>query len=90
MLGYTPPQPRFWKALLVTAPFVAVVAWSLQFFHIPIPPRIVIVGAIAAWLVMAATVHARVSNDWRTQYQVDRLEQDERTKVAPNTRISRE
>lgn len=29
-------------------------------------------GAVAAWLLMAATVQARVSNDWRTQYQIDR------------------
>lgn len=76
MLGYSPPQPRFWKALLATAPFVACVAWSLQFFHIQIPSRFVIVGAIAAWLVMAAAVHARVSDDWRAQDQLDRLDLD--------------
>ena len=61
-----------WKALLVCAPVVALVAWSLQFFRVNIPSRFVMAGAVAAWLLMAATVQARVSNDWRTQYQIDR------------------
>lgn len=72
VLGYTPPQPRFWKALLVCAPVVALVAWSLQFFRINVPSRIVMAGAVVAWLLLAATVQARVTNDWRTQYQLDR------------------
>lgn len=90
MLGYTPPQPRFWKALLISGPFVAVVAWSVQLFHMHIPTRVLIVAGIAAWLVIAATVHARVSNDWRSQYGLDRSVADHRTSVTRTTRVDKQ
>lgn len=90
MLGYTPPQPMFWKALLASAPLVAIVAWSVQLFHIHIPTRVLIVAAIAAWLVIAATIHARISNDWRTQYGLDRSMTDHTTSVTTTTYVDRQ
>lgn len=68
MLGYDPPQPRYWKALLVVAPLVAQVAWSLHLIHIKLPAPLLIGGAIISWLVLAQGVNARVTDDWRARF----------------------
>jgi len=70
VLGYTPPKPMFWKALLTVAPLVALVSWSLHLIHIVLPTPVLVGCALLAWLVIAAGVHARVSNDWRTQWAI--------------------
>lgn len=75
--------------MLTVAPLVALVAWTVPLFHIHIPNRIVIVAAVIAWVVIAAAVHSRVSNDWRAQYSLDRMEADHRTSVAPNVSITK-
>jgi hypothetical protein len=72
MFGYTPPQPKLWKALVVCAPFVAAVAWSIQLFHVNVPTPVLVGGTVVAWLILSTAVHARVSNDWRAQYELDR------------------
>jgi hypothetical protein len=71
VLGYTPPQPQFWKALIAVAPIVAVVAWSLHFIHIVMPLPVLIGVSAAAWVVIAGAVHSRVSNDWRSQWNIE-------------------
>lgn len=67
MLGYEPPEPKFWKALFVTAPLVALFGWFIAGrLHIPRLFAWIIFGC--AWVVCAATVHARVIDDWRAKY----------------------
>jgi hypothetical protein len=78
VLGYTPPPPRFWKALLVVAFPVALVAWTVPLFHINMPTRILVVFAVAAWLTISSIVHARVSNDWQANYSIEEYEANRR------------
>lgn len=71
VLGYTPPPPRFWKALVTVALPVALIAWTVPMFHVHMPMRVLVIFAVAAWLVIASIVHARVSNDWRANYSIE-------------------
>jgi hypothetical protein len=71
MLGYTPPKPRLWKALVACAPFVAAVAWAIHVLDVNVPTPVLLAGAVVAWLILSAAVHARVSNDWRAHYELD-------------------
>lgn len=89
MLGYEPPQPRYWKALLVVTPFVGVVAWSLPLIRIRLPAAVVVGVAIPVALVIAATVHYRMLYDWRSKWQMDVFTETRSTAVAPKTRIDR-
>ena len=90
MLGYEPPPPRFWKALLVVAFPVALVAWSLPLVHIKLPSAVLIGGAIFAWLAIAVAINSRVTNDWRAQDTMNLEEFQRQTSVAPNTRVEEE
>lgn len=90
MLGYTPPQPQFWKALLAVAPFVALVVWSIQFFHVNIPRPVIFALGIGAWFAIAAAVNARVANDWRAEYTLNREAIERETSVTPNVRVENE
>lgn len=61
------PKPHIAKALVVTAPLVALFGWFIAGrFRIPAPYAIPVF--IGAWIAVSATVHARVKNDWRTRF----------------------
>lgn len=90
MLGYTPPRPQFWKALMATAIPIAFVTWSVQFFHMRIPQNVLVVLAIGAWFAIAYTINSRVSNDWRAQYELNVLEVEHERAVTPSVQIKDE
>jgi len=87
MFGRTPSQPKYWKALVAFAPFVAIVAWSLSLFHVHIVEWLLITIAAVIWLFGSAAINARVSNDWRAEYDMNVMITEHRSSVARNTRI---
>lgn len=88
MLGYTPPAPKLWKALIAVAPFVAFIAWSVPLFiHVHVPMPVLIGAAVVAWAGISAAVNARVSNDWRAQYEMNLGIADHRSSVGRNVEI---
>ena len=90
MLGYTPPRPTIWKALLATAVPVAFVTWSVRLFHVNIPFYVLVVLAIGAWLAISATVQSRMLDDWRSQYAMNLTTFEHETDVAPAVQIKDE
>ena len=66
ILDYEPPEPKLWKALLIVAPIVAIIAWSIH-SRSKMPTPILIAFAVVATLVVATTIHYRVLNDWRAR-----------------------
>jgi len=89
MLGYEPPRPSFWKALLFIAPLVALVAWSVRLFHVNIPAPVLIGIAIPAAIVASLTVHVRMLDDWRSKWEMNFAQVDRATSVPHNIRVKR-
>ena len=89
MLGYTPPQPKFWKALVTVAPIVALVTWTIPLFHLHMPSWLLMGAAVVAWIAISGAVHSRVSNDWRGEYGMNLTITEHRSSVARNVRFGK-
>ena len=86
-----PKQPKFWKALVVTAILVIPAAiLSYGFVRtIHMPDVVWLALSLFIWLAVATTVHLRVSNDWRAQYTMNLTEFEARHAVPRNVRVDR-
>lgn len=83
-----PGKPKYWKALLTTALFAMPLSlFPRAFFHMS--DAVWLVSAVAATVVIAAMVHARIANDWRASDTMRLEDFDRRTAVTRNVRIDR-
>ena len=83
-----PPEPKFWKALLVAALFIipgSLFARAL----VRMTDLVWFAIAIGGTLAVASLVHMRVRNDWRAQYHMNLQRFEKRANVSPNIRIGR-
>lgn len=87
ILDYEPPEPKLWKALLIVAPIVAIIAWSVH-SRSKMPVGIVILLAVIATLAVATTIHYRVLNDWRSR-GLRRSMIDRSPRTPPYKRVDR-
>jgi hypothetical protein len=69
MYGREPARPAFWKALVLVAPVVALIAWSAHSFVRNLPLTFLVVMAISATFLISVTIHQRILNDWRVGWQ---------------------
>jgi hypothetical protein len=69
MLGYTPPEPRLWKAYLAVLPFLAMIVWAASTF-IRAQQVLIVICGLVVWPIIAYAVHMRVIDDWRLNYGV--------------------
>lgn len=84
-----PPEPKYWKALLVAALFCIPLSLFVR--------AIIVHMSDLAWSVMASamtpiasyTIHQRVTNDWRAQYTMNLRHFDRESSVERNIRIGR-
>jgi len=77
MTGRPPPaRPAYLKAVVATAPFVALVAYSVRLVKIPIPTIGLVLMAFVVTLLAALTIHLRVLDDWRAQWGMDTCNRD--------------
>ncbi len=82
------PQPRYWKALAFAAIPVGFILWTI-FARSSLPPWIgwgLWAGVTAA---VAGIIHARMTNDWRTRYEMNLLGFERRANVGHNVRVKK-
>ena len=83
-----PSKPTYAKALFVTALFVLPAAW-IGHLAIKAPAVLWAIMTAIAWAAIAALVHSRVQNDWRTRGRLNLGRAEKRHAVGRNVRISR-
>jgi hypothetical protein len=83
-----PPEPKFWKALLVAALFI--VPGSLMMRALVRMTDVVWFAlSIGGSLAVASLVHMRVRDDWRAQYTMNLTRFEKQANVSRNVRIGR-
>jgi hypothetical protein len=81
-----PPKPRYWKALLVTALFLAPLTYFVHFF-IRTPPVAWAFLFTGLALAFSAVIYARMQNDWRALGTMNVEDIHRRTTVKRNLHI---
>lgn len=66
MYGRTSPEPRYWKALVVTALFLIPLALFARAF-VRMPDYVFAALVVVAALAISSVLHLRIRNDWRAQ-----------------------
>jgi hypothetical protein len=82
------PQPRYWKALLVTL----VITIPLALFargRLPMTDLVWCALTAAISLAIAWTIYSRMINDWRTNDQTNLTTFEKRNAVKRNSHIHR-
>jgi len=83
-----PPKPRYWKALLATALFLAPIAYSVHFF-IRMPNVAWAPLFIGSTLAFSSIVYMRMQNDWRVADTMNLNYFHRRTTVKRNVNVKR-
>jgi integral membrane sensor domain MASE1 len=83
-----PPEPKFWKALLVAALFIFPASMMMRAL-VRMTDVVWFALAIGASLAVASLVHMRVRDDWRAQYTMNLTRLEKRANVSRNVRIGR-
>ena len=85
----SPPKPGYWKALLVTALFLAPLMYVVHLF-IQMPAFAWAFLFVGFALAFSATIYARMKNDWRALDTMNLEQIHRRTTVERNVRVKRE
>jgi hypothetical protein len=83
-----PPEPKFWKALLVAALFIIPASLMMRAL-VRMTDFVWFALAIGGSLAVASIVHMRVRDDWRAQYTMNLERFEKRANVSRNVRIGR-
>lgn len=82
------PEPRFWKALVVTGLLVVPLSLLVRAI-VPMNDLGWFLVAALSTLTIASLVHGRVRNDWRARDTMAQETFYRRTSVAPRVRIGK-
>ena len=64
MLGYNPPQPKLWKALLVAAIFVFPASYGLHHFARAVPSPVWYSITAVLWVAFGYNMHERMLSSY--------------------------
>jgi hypothetical protein len=83
------PQPRYWKALVVTLVFTIPLALFAR-SRVPMTDLVWCVLTAGISLAIAWTIYSRMVNDWRTIYGMNLTALEKRNAVKRNANIPRD
>jgi len=84
-----PPEPKYWKALLMAALFCIPLSLFVRavIVHMSDLAWFIMLGVMT--LIASYTIHQRVTNDWRARDTMNLERTDRATSVERNIRIGR-
>jgi hypothetical protein len=88
MFDRSQPQPRYWKALVVTLVFTIPLALFAR-SRLPMTDLVWCVLTAAVSLAIAWTIYSQMIDDWRTNGQMNLTTFEKRNAVKRNSDIRR-